>query len=190
MGILFLLFGDASLLEDSSSCCSLSSVSKICEGSTFSTAMLFLRPPVREGASEFVVVLRDCVDFRGLRFVGSANSSSLSSFTFDCTCSSSSSDSTTFLRPAVRLEDLVGNADILAMRCGLVVSALGSEVVVPKSRTSEPTRKSMRLKRFPYAKSGLINSRDYYSLIDALSGSAIVSGMVVEFVAVVRDRCK
>jgi hypothetical protein len=65
-----------------------------------------------------------------------------------------------------------------------------SEVVVLKSRTSKQTRKSMLLKRFPYAKSGSIKSRDCYSLVDALSGSAIAGGMVVEFVADVGDRCK
>lgn len=140
IGILFLLCGDSILVEASGPCSSLSPVSKICEGSTFSFATLFLRPPARVVASKFVVFLLDCVDFRGLRFGATAKSSSLSSFTFDCTCSSSSSDSTTFLLEAVRLEDLVGNVDILVIGYGLVVWVACSEAAVRRSRIVVDTR--------------------------------------------------
>lgn len=116
VGALFLFRGDAFFEGDSGSGWTVSSGSRISEGSIFSFARLFFNlPPVLELAMEFVVFLLDAGAFRGLRLAAGAGvKSSSSSCILDCMNSSSSSDSTIiFLRAAALLEGLTGDSDIL-----------------------------------------------------------------------------
>jgi len=118
IGALFRFRGEAFLEGDSGSGCTVSSGSKISEGSMFSFARLFFaRPPVRGVARTFVVFRLEAGAFRGLRLGAGVKSSSLSSSTLGVMTSSSSSDSTTFrLVAAVRLDCRTGDPEDIVKR--------------------------------------------------------------------------